>query len=159
MRRFIIGLGLAVATIAVPVVDAAQAVEIAGREGRFAMDYITINGEFSYRPGECVGRYAAPVDGNAFIATTLVQPAATVRVAENRRGVNVTCKFTDESGLYEADAEVGYTDNCILFTEDGSWRNGTGTITAAANNATDGSDGGNAMIRCKFKTGDFTPNP
>lgn len=123
------------------------------------MSAITINGGSAgvYQPGRCVGQYADPVPLNTFVSNPLTS-VSSIHIVTNKQGVNATCKFIDESGRYEANAEVGYTDNCRLFTESGVWTNGTGTLTAAANNAPDGSDGGNVTVRCKFKAGDFTPN-
>jgi hypothetical protein len=71
----------------------------------------------------------------------------------NKNFVLATCQFLDTSGAYEMNAEVGYTDNCSITTEDGTtYGPGTGTATAAANH--EENPGGTVNFRCKVPVGE-----
>jgi len=114
-------------------------------------------------PGLCAAWYTEihTWDGtpnNRVISNVPAPYVGEFHVTENKNGANATCNFIDGSGAYEMNAEVGYTQNCELWTADGTYYGGgIGTVTVAANNAKDDSNGGNGMIRCKFKNSDQAP--
>lgn len=123
----------------------ASAIEVEGRPGRFEITSASINAQ----TGGCFAQYAEIVNGNIFVSGG----SGVVHVQENKNVVTATCRFTDTSGIYEAGAEVGAgAEACSLTTEDGTlYTGGRVTVTSAGNNAPDGSDGGNSIIRCQFK--------
>ena len=116
-----------------------------GRPGQYELREITIDGI----NGECYSRYVDVVNGNDYIWNVT---DVDISWKENKNFVHVTCRFTDLSGIYEANAEVAYTtDNCRARVEPGGGlTGGSGRAVAAANNAADGTDGGNAMLKCTF---------
>jgi hypothetical protein len=145
-----------------PAVEAPAMAIVDGRPGRYAVELAVINasgavvnvpGWGDVVPGQCFTQYTDPVAGNTFISNT----ETTIHVAENKNGANATCRFLDVSGVYEDNAETGDIERCFLATEDGTiYDEGTGSVTAAANNDDtfddgDGLDGGNTTMRCQFK--------
>ena len=139
---------------------------VGGRPGRFAMGPTLINasGGSSYWEGSdtptgfCGAVYVDVVQDNWYVGNDLTEPESRIHITENEDWVIATCQFTDESVVYEANAEVGVITDCaIALPGDRFLSGGTGTLTAAANNAKDLTDGGNAMIRCKFKNTDAPP--
>lgn len=152
--------GLAIGTLMVALVPGLTTATIAdGRPGQYEMSAMYINGFLTSRDdGECVGVYVDVVAGNSYISNPFGEPG-TVHVVVNKQGASATCKFTDTSGVYEANAEVGWTESCTLWTDDGIWSGGDGRITAAANNAKDDSNGGNVTMHCTFDADDFVAYP
>ena len=135
----------AAAFLALGVLGTVHAAEVDGRPGRYEMAAASINAQTD----QCYTMYADVVAGNSFISSG----TGSVQVTENKNNVVARCQFTDVSGIYETNAEVGYSsDVCSLVTEDGTvYTGGRVQVTAAANNAEDGSDGGNVTIHCFFK--------
>jgi hypothetical protein len=130
---------------------------IDGRAGNFAFTEGTIDltGAGPYRQSLCLARYEEPVNGNSVISDAFSNGETTFKVVENKNFLIASCKFTDTSGVYEANAEVGKITGCSVYLEDGrEYFDGTGSVTAAANNDPDGADGGNVTIRCKFAKDD-----
>jgi len=72
-------------------------------------------------------------------------------VVINKNKIEATCKFTDLSTWYEADAELAVIDDCTLLIEPFWYCGGTGQVTAAANHGDDpGGIGGNVTLKCTF---------
>jgi hypothetical protein len=159
---------LVVAVLAVAfTVYTAYAVVNDGRPGRFDMSFARIDAR-GEGDGRCFAQYEDPVTQNGFTNTFISDCCGAddtqTKVTENNNGANAWCKFTDTSGVYEDNAEVGDILDCMLITEEGTYINGTGQVTAAANNnprqtlSVEG-DGGNVTIHCKFDAEDFIANP
>lgn len=147
MKSTSVRLGAAVAAViaGLALFGTAYAVEVEGRSGRQQLDAASINAQ----SGSCFAQYTEIVNGNIYISGG----SGIVSVQENKNVVTATCRFTDTSGIYEAGAEVAAGDGvCSLTTEDGTvYTGGRATVTSAGNNAADGSDGGNSILRCQFK--------
>jgi hypothetical protein len=119
--------------------------------GRYEIREAVINASPDFydfwNPGLCAAWYAESHDWNSVISN-FPDYEGTIKVTENKNFVIASCKFTDGSGAYEMNAEVGYTENCTIITEDGrSFGGGTGTVTAAANHEEE--PGGNVTLQCK----------
>lgn len=144
-KRLLASLAIGVLLAAMlPAVVSASITE--GRPGQYELRQIEIDGV----NGRCAARYAVTVNGNTFISDAN-STDTDITWKENKNFVHVTCRFTDTSGVYEANAEVGYTDNCRARVElGGGLTGGTGRAVAAANNAADGSNGGNVTLKCTF---------
>jgi len=125
----------------------ASALIVDGRPGQFELESIEILDGADL----CVARYPDPSADNVLISNGFGGAAADIRVVENKNRVKVICRFLDTSGIYEANAEVGYTDDCTYRSAGVTLTNGTGRVTAAANNAKDGSNGGNVTVQCTFE--------
>lgn len=147
MKKRILGILASVALLAVMLPGAAAAVELdEGRSGN--LDLVAI--DIYQAEGLCRAEYADSFQGNF-----LVSGVSEITTVVNKNWITVTCKFTDTSGIYESNGEVGSTaDGCEAWRSLASGSpvltGGSGRVTAAANNADDGSDGGNTTIKCKF---------
>ena len=123
--------------------------------GRYELRLAVINAFpdylFGYSGGLCAAWYAETHPGDPIsnsVISNFPDYEGTIKVTENKNFVIASCKFTDGSGAYEMNAEVGYTENCEIITEDGRFfGGGTGTVTAAANHEED--PGGNVTLQCK----------
>ena len=140
-KRLITG-SLAGTLLAALLPGVAAAAITEGRPGQFEMSSMLIDAVEL----DCEAFYDMGVNSNAFVDGT----GEIVHVVVNRNGARATCRFTDTSGVFESNAEVGYTSACVLVTAEGTWEGGTGRVTVAANNSSDGLDGGNASITCRF---------
>jgi hypothetical protein len=117
---------------------------IPGRPGRYELAAITIDAT----SGDCKATYETPAEGNLWMRGE----DASVRVVAGPNWVHVTCRFTDISRLIEANAEVGHTpDACTLVTDAATLTGGWGIATSAANIG-ERADGGNSMVRCRFRS-------
>ena len=146
MKKRIIGILSSFALLAVMLPGAAAALELdEGRPGN--LDLVSI--EIYQQEGFCSAAYVDSFNGNYYVSGY-----GKVTSEVNKNWVHVTCKFTDTPGVYESNAEVGSTDDgCTAYRSFASrplLTGGSGRVTAAANNADDGTDGGNTTIKCKF---------
>jgi hypothetical protein len=90
----------------------------------------------SEQAGDCVVSYDP--DSNIYISGP-----GDVHAVVNKNGAKATCKFTDTSGIFESNAEVGYTtDSCSLIAIGSEWGGGSGKVTATP--------GGNITLHCTF---------
>jgi len=89
-------------------------------------------------------------DGESIGNNTSLDPITikSIKVVINENKVKAICKFTDESGWYGTSAQLGEVVNCSLVSEDGTWFNGIGHITAAANHGDE--PGGNVTLECTY---------
>ena len=124
--------------------------EIPGRPGIYAMKSAIIAAG-RYAEGDlCYAVYAEPVNNNGTIGGEIGK--CSTRVVINNNKVVATCKFTDMSKFYEANAEVGEILDCHLQTEDMDYFGGTGHIIAAANHGDE--PGGKVTLMCTFEFDD-----
>ncbi len=104
----------------------------------------------------CQAAYANPTAGNAAVSNRFA-PAERIHIVANKKRIKATCKFTDDSGVYEDNAETGKLASCDLRLADGRiYLGGTGHLTSAANivNEVDGlpfGSGGNTTLHCTFE--------
>ena len=75
-----------------------------------------------------------------------------IKVVINENKVTATCRFTDISQGYEANADIGKILYCVLQSEDGTYVGGTGSIVAAANHGDE--TGGSVKLMCTFDPDD-----
>lgn len=106
--------------------------------------------------GLCRADYVTPNGLNAAVANRFA-PAHSIEVRANKNRLKVTCRFTDDSGAYEDNAETGPVASCAFQAEDGTVHtDGTGRLTSA-NNIVDEVEGfpfgtgGNTMLQCTFE--------
>lgn len=106
-----------------------------------------------YTTASCLAWYTDPVEGNTVISNYETMDTTSYNVNVVKDGlIMAMCKFTDNSGVYEKNAEVGDIIDCTLYTVDGeTYEGGTGQVVSAANIKEDGTLGGNTTIKCTFK--------
>ena len=147
MRKIItLAVGMALALTALTAFSASANI-VDGRPGIIDLREIHINDNRDY----CKATYRTTYEGNRYVDSD--RRSAEIRITENKNFLHVTCRFTDTSGVFESNAEVGklLRDRCTYRSSEGVLRRGDGMVVAAANNGPDGSlDGGNAMIKCTF---------
>lgn len=157
-ERLLVALALG-ALLAAMVPAAAAAEEVPGRPGRFEVAINIGTEPWPY----CYAVYLDPtpyVEPESNVGTDW-EGYATVHVVENKKGkVKATCKTIDISGVWESNAEVGYSTDCYLETADGAWSGGKGKMVAAANTPScpdDEEPCSNATMTCKFDEDDQVP--